>query len=143
MAKDPQCQKSEKALIVIGCLSLTSAAMLSAYGFHGLDDVLSAEKKASWAWAVEMQYYHSLGLILIATINTILGGSLIIRFAGGLMITGMVIFSGLIYAEALGAPESVGEIVPMGGTCFMLSWVLVAIAIVRAKSDHLPWHSST
>jgi len=128
----------EKTLIVVGCLSLTAAAMLSAYGFHGLDEVLSAEKKASWGWAVEMQYYHSLGLILISVVSAVLGGSLIIRLAGGLMITGMVIFSGLIYAETLGAPESVGEIVPMGGTCFMLSWVLVAIAIIRAKRDHLP-----
>jgi uncharacterized membrane protein YgdD (TMEM256/DUF423 family) len=123
----------EKTLIIVGCLSLTAAAMLSAYGFHGLDEVLSAEKKASWAWAVEMQYYHSLGLILIAFISAVLGGSLLIRLAGTLMTAGMIIFSGLIYAEALGAPPSLGEIVPMGGTCFMLSWVLVAVAILRSK----------
>ena len=121
----------EKALIVIGCLSLTAAAMLSAYGFHGLD--LSPEKKESWAWAVDMQYFHSLGLIVISILSVRLGGSLLIRLAGGLMILGMLIFSGLIYAEALGAPESIGEIVPMGGSCFMLSWILVAVAAIRAK----------
>lgn len=108
--------------------------MLSAFGFHGLGDSISPEQQASWGWAVEMQYYHSLGLIVIAALSAYLGGVLLIRLAGGLMIIGMLIFSGLIYAEILGAPESLGEIVPMGGTCFMISWVLVAIAAFRANA---------
>jgi uncharacterized membrane protein YgdD (TMEM256/DUF423 family) len=126
--------KIEKTLMIIGCLSLTASAMLSAYGFHGLGDTISPEEKASWGWAVDMQYYHSLGLVIIGWLGAYLGGSLLIRLAGGLMILGMIIFSGLIYAEILGAPESIGEIVPMGGTCFMISWVLVAIAVFRAKN---------
>ena len=122
----------ERIYIVIGALSLTAAAMLSAYGFHGLANVLSAEKLASWAWAVDMQYYHSLGLILVGFLGRQLGQPLMLRIAGALMIVGMLVFSGLIYAESLGAPEAVGEIVPMGGTAFMLSWLAVVVGVWRA-----------
>lgn len=122
----------DKTLAIVGCLSLTAAAMLSAYGFHGLDDVLTPEKKESWQWAVEMQFYHSLGLVALGALGAALGGSLLFRLAGALMILGMIIFSGLIYAEALGAPAAIGEIVPMGGTCFMLSWALVAAGVFRS-----------
>ena len=120
-----------RVFIVIGGLSLTTTTILSAYGFHGLADVLSPEKRQSWEWAVQMQAYHSLGLILVAILAHQLGGPLLLKVAGGLMILGMIIFSGLIYAESLGAPEAVGEIVPMGGTCFMIAWAAVALAAFR------------
>ena len=56
-------------------------------------------------------------------------GSWLIRIAAFVMLLGIVIFSGLIYAEILGAPESLGEIVPLGGACFMVAWLMVALAI--------------
>jgi len=122
----------ERGYIILGALSLITAAMLSAYGFHGLADVLSAEKRESWAWAVEMQYYHSLGLILVGLLGLQLGPNWPLRVGGALMIAGVLIFSGLIYAESLGAPESLGEIVPTGGTAFMLAWAAVALGVWRA-----------
>ena len=127
--------KPEKSLVIAGCLLLTAAAMLSAYGFHGLDDVLSPEKKAAWAWAVDMQYYHAIGLIILGVLSDRFGGALLIRIAGVLMVAGIFIFSGLIYAEALGAPEAIGEIVPMGGTCFMVAWVLTALNVFLHRAD--------
>lgn len=121
-----------RLFIMLGALSLTAAAALSAYGFHGLADVLSPAKRESWEWAVQMQSYHSLGLILTGLLGVALGRSWAFRIAGLLMIAGMVVFSGLIYAEALGAPEAIGEIVPMGGTAFMLAWVVLAVGAWRA-----------
>jgi uncharacterized membrane protein YgdD (TMEM256/DUF423 family) len=38
-----------------------------------------------------------------------------------------------VYAETLGMPESIGEIVPTGGSMLMLSWVSLAIGVLRAK----------
>jgi uncharacterized membrane protein YgdD (TMEM256/DUF423 family) len=122
----------DRGYIILGALSLVTAAILSAYGFHGLAEVLSEEKRESWAWAVDMQYYHSLGLILIGILGLQLGPSWPLRIGGALMIAGVLVFSGLIYAEALGAPETVGEIVPTGGTAFMLGWAAVALGVWRA-----------
>jgi uncharacterized membrane protein YgdD (TMEM256/DUF423 family) len=123
----------DRAFVIAGALSLTAAAALSAWGFHGLADVLTPEKRESWEWAVQMQSYHSLGLILAGLLAMHLGSSWALRGAGALMAVGILVFSGLIYAEALGAPEAVGEIVPMGGTCFMLAWVALAVGAWRAR----------
>ena len=117
-----------KTFIIVGALSLTLAAILSAYGFHGLADDISPAKQLSWRWAVQMQTYHSLGLILIAILSRQWGGSMLLKGAGVLMIAGMILFSGSIYAEILGAPEALGQVAPIGGQSFMLAWVLVALA---------------
>jgi len=124
----------QKTFVIIGSLSLATSAMLSAYGFHGLADVLSPEKQKSWAWAVDMQVYHSLGLILIAILSRQFNGPLLFKLAGWLMVLGMIVFSGSIYAECLGAPPAIGEIAPIGGSSFMLGWVLVATGVFRADS---------
>ena len=65
--------KDGKIFIVIGCLLLATAGSLSAFGFHGPDDMLTVEERVSWGWAVEMQYYHALGLILVGILANVLG----------------------------------------------------------------------
>jgi uncharacterized membrane protein YgdD (TMEM256/DUF423 family) len=50
------------------------------------------------------------------------------------MVLGMILFCGSIYAEVLGAPEAIGEVAPLGGSSFMLAWLLTAIAAWRARS---------
>ena len=128
--------KSSKKFIIIGCLSLTTTAVLSAYGFHGLADKLSPADQASWGWAVDMQFFHSLGLIIIALLNMKLRGSRLLNLASWLMVLGMVIFCGSIYAEKLGAPAALGEIAPYGGTSFMIAWATVALAVWLTPSDN-------
>ena len=125
--------KESKRFIVIGCVFLATAGALSAFGFHGPEDILTPENRISWAWAVEMQYYHGLGLILVGLLANALGKSWFLRLAGILMTSGILVFSILIYAGVLGAPEALGQIVPTGGTMFMLSWVSLAIGVLRAK----------
>lgn len=125
-------QNVERGLMIAGCLLLAAAGALSAYGFHGLADSISPAKQESWHWAVDMQFYHSLGLILTGLIGAQSRPVWLPRLAGSAMLAGILIFSGLIYAEILGAPEAWGEIVPFGGTLFMISWVLLAGAAWRA-----------
>ncbi len=121
-----------KAFLVIGGLSLLVATQLSAIGFHALNDVLTPEKRESWHWATEMQFYHSLGLILLALLAPLLGNSRLVTLAGGLMVLGLLLFSGSIYLGSLGVP-TVGQLAPIGGGSFMLSWLLVAVAAIRTR----------
>jgi uncharacterized membrane protein YgdD (TMEM256/DUF423 family) len=122
-----------KLFISIGCLFLATAGELAAFGFHGPAEILTPEKRASWAWAVEMQFYHGGGLLLVGILADRLGKSWFIRCAGLLMIAGILIFSGLIYAQILGMPKSLGEIVPTGGGMMMLSWIVLAVGVLTAK----------
>ena len=122
-----------KLFIIVGCFFLATAGALAAFGFHGPEDILTPEKRQSWAWAVDMQYYHGGGLVLVGLLMRQCGSSWFIRGAGILMIAGILIFSGLVYAETLGMPEAIGEIVPTGGSMLMLSWVALAIGVATAK----------
>ena len=120
-----------KAFLVIGGLSLLVATQLSAIGFHALNEVLTPAKRESWHWATEMQFYHSLGLILLAVLGPRLGNPRLLSWASGFMVLGLLLFSGSIYLGSLGVP-AVGQVAPMGGSSFMLAWLLVAIAAFRA-----------
>lgn len=122
-----------KVFISVGCLFLAAAGALAAFGFHGPADILTPEKRASWAWAVEMQFYHGGGLLAVGILADRLGKSWLIRGAGVLMIAGILIFSGLIYAQILGMPKALGQIVPSGGSMMMLSWIVLAIGVMTAR----------
>ncbi|MEC9375737.1 MAG: DUF423 domain-containing protein [Pseudomonadota bacterium] len=123
-----------KIFIVIGCFFFSTAIILSAFGFHGPDQILAPRDRISWSWAVEMQIYHSLGLILIGFLANFLKVSWVIRAAGILMILGILIFSFLIYANAVGLIEEISNIVPVGGFMFITSWLLLAIGVIKVKS---------
>ncbi len=124
---------ASRVLLIIGSLSLLSATQLSALGFHALSNVLTVEQQDSWHWATELQFYHSLGLILLALLAAPLGNSRLVTIAGALMIVGLLVFSGSIYVNLLGLAP-VGQVAPFGGGSFMLAWLMVAIAAFQARS---------
>lgn len=121
-----------RVLLIVGCLSLLAATQLSAIGFHALTNVLTVPQQASWRWATELQFYHSLGLILLALLVPRLGNSRLVTWAGGIMTLGLFLFSGTLYVSLLGLAP-LGQFAPLGGGSFMLAWLLVAIAAFRAR----------
>ena len=50
------------------------------------------------------------------------------RFAPAFFLSGVVLFSGSLYALAFGAPRWVGMITPVGGLCFLTGWAVLAWA---------------
>jgi uncharacterized membrane protein YgdD (TMEM256/DUF423 family) len=125
---------TSRGLMLIAGISLMLAAMLSAYGFHGLPGKVADAKLASWAWANQFQFFHSIALILIGLLLDRSPGSWLLRAAAGLMLLGQVLFCGSIYLEVLGAPAVLGEVAPLGGMSFMLGWLLTGIGAFRIKA---------
>jgi uncharacterized membrane protein YgdD (TMEM256/DUF423 family) len=123
-----------RVFFLVAGVSLALAAMLSAYGFHGLPGKVPVEKIASWEWATQMQFYNSLGLILLGLLLRQQPGSVLMRIAGGLMMLGLLVFCGGIYLEVLGAPAVIGDAAPIGGSSFMLGWLLTGIAGWRLRA---------
>jgi uncharacterized membrane protein YgdD (TMEM256/DUF423 family) len=111
------------------------ATQLSAYGFHGLHGKVAAAKLESWNWAVELQLVHSLALILIALLLTLVPRSTLLRIAGALMIAGQLLFCASVYADVLGAPAGINQVAPLGGGSFMLGWLLTAVAGFRLPKN--------
>jgi uncharacterized membrane protein YgdD (TMEM256/DUF423 family) len=49
-------------------------------------------------------------------------------FAGGVLL-----FSGSLYAMALGAPRWLGAVTPVGGLLFLAGWSAVVVAALRLR----------
>lgn len=115
------------ALILLGAVLAALAVGLGAFGAHGLEARLSARALATWNTGVQYQFMHAIGLLLLAALWERLhpGWGLA---AGIALAVGVLLFSGSLYALALGAPRVLGAIAPLGGTLFILGWLFLALA---------------
>jgi uncharacterized membrane protein YgdD (TMEM256/DUF423 family) len=75
--------------------------------------------------------YHALGLVLLA-LALERWPAVAFGTAGVAHIAGVVIFSGTLYALALGAPRWFGAITPIGGLLLMVGWAVAAWSALRA-----------
>ncbi|MDE2053046.1 MAG: DUF423 domain-containing protein, partial [Gammaproteobacteria bacterium] len=55
-----------------------------------------------------------------------------LRAAALLIIAGVALFSGSLYALTLGAPRVIGAVTPIGGLALIMGWVLFAYGIWRS-----------
>jgi len=53
-------------------------------------------------------------------------------------VVGVLLFSGTLYAMALGAPRWLGAVTPLGGLSLIVAWLAVAVAALRRPADDDP-----
>jgi uncharacterized membrane protein YgdD (TMEM256/DUF423 family) len=106
------------------------AVGLGAFGAHGLKARLSADSLAVWQTAVQYHAWHALGLLAVGFLIP----SMWSKTAGVLLLAGIVLFSGSLYALALGAPRALGVLTPVGGLAFILGWLAFALAVIYART---------
>lgn len=120
-----------KLFLVLAALAGALAVVLGAFGAHALRAKLGADLLAIWNTAVQYHFWHSLALLGIGLAAVHLPDSSALRWAGGLMLAGMVLFSGSLYALALSGVRGLGAVTPFGGVAFILGWLALAWAVVR------------
>lgn len=102
------------------------AVALGAFGAHALKNMLQANGTADvWHTAVLYHLAHAIALIALA-----LHGAQN-RGACYLLLVGVAIFSGSLYALALTNVRWLGAITPIGGLCFLAGWAWLIIAPPR------------
>jgi uncharacterized membrane protein YgdD (TMEM256/DUF423 family) len=111
-------------------LSLAVATMLGAFGTHALKPRLPPARFESFETGVSYQFFHTLGLLAIAWLRA-RRDSAPLRWSARLIVAGIALFCGSIYALTLGAPRALGMVAPLGGASFMLAWLLFAFALWR------------
>jgi len=109
-----------------------AAVALGAFGAHALKSRVSAEMLAVWHTGVEYHVYHALGLLAVGLVATQLPESALLKWSGWLMLAGIVLFSGSLYALALSGERWLGAITPVGGIGFLAAWALFVAAAVKA-----------
>jgi len=121
-----------KLFLAEGGLAALAAVALGAFGAHALKSRLSAEMLAVWHTGVEYHVYHALGLLAVGFVATQLPESALLKWSGWLMLAGIVLFSGSLYALALSGERWLGAITPIGGLGFVAAWALFVAAVVKA-----------
>ena len=106
--------------------------VLGAFGAHALKARLPAEALALWNTGVQYHLWHALGLVLVGLSAALIPDGAWLRAAGWLLLAGIALFSGTLYAMAFGAPKWLGAITPIGGIAFLLGWLAFAAAALRA-----------
>ena len=122
---------AERLFLLFGGVNMFLAVALGAFGAHGLKHRLTSEMLAVFNTAVEYHFYHALGLLLVGTVCARFEASNSLKASGWCMLLGMLLFSGSLYALSLTGVKGFGAITPVGGLCFLASWVLFVSAIWR------------
>jgi uncharacterized membrane protein YgdD (TMEM256/DUF423 family) len=117
----------DKTLMFVGALLAGVGVALGAFGAHGLRGRLSPEMLAVFETGVRYHMYHSLAILVTAALMSRVEGRAIV-IAGWSFATGILIFSGSLYALALSGVTILGAITPIGGLAFLVGWVSLAIA---------------
>jgi uncharacterized membrane protein YgdD (TMEM256/DUF423 family) len=108
------------------------AVLLGAFGAHGLKAKLTPEMMAVYQTAVQYHMWHALGLAMVGLASLHWPNVGLLRWSGWLMVLGIVLFSGSLYALALTQIKILGAITPFGGLAFIAAWSTFAIAMWKA-----------
>lgn len=118
-----------------GAVMLALAVSIGAFGAHGLQGKLDAYSLNIYERAVLYHFIHALGLLLVGALAASNAISLSLgRWAGILLLAGIVFFSGSLYVLALSGNRLWGAVTPIGGVCFIAGWAVLAVAGLKAST---------
>jgi len=126
-----------RLLIAAGALLLALATALGAIASHALGGTLDADALHSFETAVQYQFIHSLGLLAVGVLAERQPSKPLILGAA-LLLVGVLLFCGGVYASSLDGPRFIARLAPTGGVSLIVAWVLVAFAVL-----HQAWRRST
>ncbi len=117
---------------IAGSIAASAGVALGAFGAHALKARVGADLLAVFETAVRYQMYHALGLFAVAWASTRWSPKWTTA-SGWLLLVGIVVFSGSLYLLVLTGTRWLGAITPIGGVCFILGWLALAMAAVSGS----------
>lgn len=117
-------------ILVTGGLLMALGIILGAVGTHALRARLSPDDLGIFETAVRYHIYNALGLLIVGAV-ALAATPPLLRWSAWLIVAGIVLFSGALYAASLGAPRFIHVLPPFGGLALIAGWVLFAVAIWR------------
>ncbi len=120
---------SARTLTTAGAL-LALATVFGAFGAHALKSQLAPDRLQVYETAVRYHFLHALGLLGIGlTMRFVDVGA--VRWSALLVLVGIVLFSGSLYALTFGAPRALGAVTPVGGLALIAGWICYAAGVWR------------
>ena len=117
--------------ILLGAGNAALAIVLGAFAAHAIKDSLSERMLAIFNTGVEYHLYHGLGLIILGILIKQFPSTILLNIAVYLMLFGIIIFCGSLYALSLTGITNFGMITPFGGVAFITAWICIVIAFIK------------
>ena len=120
-----------RVFLLLGTANAVLVVAAGAYGAHALKGQLSIEHATLFQTALQYHMFHALGLLAVGVVATLRPASILLAWAGGVMLMGIALFCGGLYVTTITGYRAFAVIAPFGGTAFMVAWVLFGIAVLR------------
>lgn len=124
---------SARRWLQLGAIAGFLGVCLGAFGAHALRQRLAPDLLAVYRTGVEYQFYHAFALLIVglcATQRPVRAFDV----AGVCFATGILMFSGSLYALALSGVRALGAITPIGGLLFLAGWASLAVGVTLQAS---------
>ena len=125
-----------KLFLILGSINAATAVTMGAFGSHSLKTKISENMLSVFQTAVQYHFYHSLGLLIIGLLTMYFKPLKYINIAGWMMLIGIILFSGSLYALSTTGTRWFGFITPFGGIAFIISWVFIAVTAWKWSSSN-------
>ena len=122
-----------KWLFIAGLSGFLCVA-IGAFAAHGLSKVLEPKELAWIETGVKYQMFHTLAIMGIGIAQLCresLVANKMANVAAGSWVLGVLLFSGSLYALALGAGQFLVWVTPVGGTLFLIGWFCLAYGSLK------------
>jgi len=119
---------------LVGSVLMAVAVATGAFGAHGLRSKLDAYSMSVYEKAVFYHFVHAIGILCIAILartNAITSSGA--NRTAGLLLLGILIFSGSLYALSVTGIRILGAITPIGGVALIAGWLFLAYEAVRVQ----------
>ncbi len=112
--------------IRLGSLLAALGVVMGAFGAHGLRSRLTPEYMEIYKTAAFYHLIHALAIVLVGVLAS-QRANFPAKPISLLFTVGVLLFSGSLYALAITNIRELGAITPIGGVCFIIAWVLLAL----------------
>jgi uncharacterized membrane protein YgdD (TMEM256/DUF423 family) len=114
---------SRRTWLPLAALGGFASVAFGAFAAHGVTDPQAQELLRTGAL---YGFVHCLATIVCAVL--VQAGARRADLPPAFFLSGVVLFSGSLYAMALGAPRWLGAVTPVGGLLFLADWLILAWA---------------